>query len=657
MGLAEIDTFLSGKTDDAPKTPAPFPRLPDPATLKGRRVQSDNGEYFRSDGYAWYRDLPAGPGQPAPSLPPRAEKTGQAETKRRTAAELLGLPPRQESKQGFFGRLGEEFIGRTGLGPAPKALTQESTGGEIGAAALGPILGILGSPIAAYSAFKEATRDLTPGEREEGGRPQPNLIEAGTQVAAPFVLGEARLPMGRARASEPVSPPATTPPATAPTPPAPPTPAAPAPGWPPSAPKPRSVGSTAAQRLGLEAPPKAEPPSAPPGVKTISADKVGETFGIEFAKPPEFGPPMPMDLRQGAHQPKPKPPPPPTFERTKEGMQGVIEGTPDPELKLGSQESTVFKDAVKVAKEAEMAKRQESLPVPAKPAPPSSSRGIDRQREVAQEWLTDKLGSQAAFELSKIDSRSGIWSPGLRRKLERLGIHPFDAWDLTHAEVPSASVMERIMAKAAPAPALPSHSVPPAPPAPGKRANAFKGAKDPWGETGAPNLNDPDHLYAIVQRFGRIKPGPDLAGEVRGIPPWAKGKNGASIDSIAEALLDEYPHLGDRKAVKEQILDGLTRYSVLRQEKARKALRAKEAEAAPLAPPEDANFKDLMDFFGNAGKMGLVATAASPEELAKVERQVREHLYRRYRQQGYDPSSAMRRIRAMAAQYAEETRR
>jgi hypothetical protein len=114
--------------------------------------------------------------------------------------------------------------------------------------------------------------------------------------------------------------------------------------------------------------------------------------------------------------------------------------------------------------------------------------------------------------------------------------------------------------------------------------NAFK-RKGGW-EHGQPNLADPDDVRDIVMEAGGIKIGEHLKGELEQIPPWAKNKNGREIPRIAEALLDEFPHLegGDIKKVEERIIDSLTRWPILREEKAAKAEAMKGAEERAYDP-------------------------------------------------------------------------
>jgi hypothetical protein len=481
----------------------------------------------------------------------------------------------------------------------------------------------------------------------------------------------------------------------------------------------------------------------------------------------------------------PKPPALPTFERTPEGMQGVIEGTPTPELRLGQQESTVFKDKPRIEREAQLARAQETLPTA--PTPPIAPQAEPRhlQREAVQEWLTDQLGSRDALAFAGAKGLAQV-PPSVRKKLMDLGINPEDAWDVTRAEVPRASALERLVDLSQQRKALPPAAPPELPPAtgpqraieqvqlrqtgqsvnyiqglrdaaeaqgfkiggfyiPGKseivhevpgpegtsavvakigngysvtvrdndsgmyvgqstiyptleqakakaqeirgpaappelppavaqpavppavqrlrdlvdaigtrrtktptnaraeatklrqhleqqgfsegqindtlnwtdkpalpttpanppkervaNPRAFKG-KQNWGESGTPNLADPEDVYSMVQRWGRIKPGEFLRGEVQALPAWAKSRTGTSIEGIAQGLLDEFPHLGggDIKQVTEMILDTLTNYRTLKEQKALK-LRDERLQAGQPPPPksaEDQQLDDALRFF------------------------------------------------------------
>ena len=703
-------------------------------------------------------------------------------------------PPPQ---QGFFGRLKEEALGRTGFGPPPAELTKQSTGGQAAAAALGPLIGLAGSPLAAYSAFREATRPLTPEEQEGGVRRDPythapiNPIEKGLETTLPFVLGQigkGDVRVGPPRPSLPGmapglpggTPPQGLPPSQMkPRPPGPPgqyvawtTPEGPPPAgipaprgpiplpevagpsggpkvpitWtdltatakqfespeafksyllrtPDARAKMRQHPSQSADQFWQEArkPPEAakpapEPPPTPkaepeaPAPRTLAPGTTRMAFtseapeiqplrdaqgslksaladdrlrrspeghyeltdaGIRFleAKGPEFGQsiqkiqdfgkavkeqtgramPPGKDLEKlfgiemetpGAPQatprkveappapagarPEPRPAAvgatepaaaPPRFEKTPEGMQGVIADTPKHEapstaLKAKGQqtpleESPLFGQA-KAARER---------------AADASQGELDPQRAAVQEYLADQLGATYQMALSQAKSPKAI-PPALRLKLKDLGLTPEEAWDLSHAEVPRHAVIEKLLGMAIEKPALPSK-------ARGagaieklkgdisraeqdirrlerigekvhpqqqqrleylkgeleKRQAKFFGAGKQGFEHGVPNLDNPKDLYQIVRGAGGVKVGEDLAGELRAIPTWAKNKNGRSLDSIAEGLADEYPHLGDRAAIKEKIADGLSRYDLLKGEAKGKAQAAEQAASMP--PPED----------------------------------------------------------------------
>jgi hypothetical protein len=82
-----------------------------------------------------------------------------------------------------------------------------------------------------------------------------------------------------------------------------------------------------------------------------------------------------------------------------------------------------------------------------------------------------------------------------------------------------------------------------------------------WGnEADVPDLTNVAHVFKLVSRSGKIKVGEDLAGELRGIPAHFKSRNGVSIDSIAEGVLEIWPHLGggDRAVVKDMMIDTMT---------------------------------------------------------------------------------------------------
>lgn len=300
--------------------------------------------------------------------------------------------------------------------------------------------------------------------------------------------------------------------------------------------------------------------------------------------------PSNMVARGKAETPPRVTPQVPRFEQTPIGQQGVIPGAPGrampPTLirKPGQVEITdtpLFGQA-KAARESKLAQAQQTM-----------GEAHDPQRAAVQEWLTDQLGSGFAMNLATAKSPLTI-GPAVRTKLQSLGIDPKDAWDVTHAAVPRASSIDRLVARSMEG----EQAKIPTSGAPEKvirsRPDAFQ-IKGGF-EHGVPNLADPDDVYSLVQGAGRLKVTEDYAGELRDVSAFFKSKKGQTLDQLAEGLADEYPALGERGAIKEQLVDTLRRYPTLKAEK--KASRAKSAtlEAAEAAatteirtgiPPQD----------------------------------------------------------------------
>jgi len=270
--------------------------------------------------------------------------------------------------------------------------------------------------------------------------------------------------------------------------------------------------------------------------------------------------------------------PPRRFERTVAGEQGVVPGTPGrampptatkaktPQSPLES--SPLFGQA-QAAREAKLAKAQEGLQFEAH----------DPQRAAVQEWLTDQLGSGFAMDLATAKSPLAI-RPAVRAKLQSLGISADDAWDVTHAAVPKASSVDRLVAKS-------MGAEPKEIPTSGLRPGAFQ-IKGGF-EHGIPNLADPDDVYSLVQRAGRLKVTEDYAGELRDVSAFFKSKNGTTLDQLAEGLADEYPALGERGDIKEQLIGTLRRYPTLKAEKTAAKGKVGPIEAAEQAKTTEIN--------------------------------------------------------------------
>jgi hypothetical protein len=361
---------------------------------------------------------------------------------------------------------------------------------------------------------------------------------------------------------------------------------------------------------GPPEPPSVPPrgPQKPPAGPTIPEERLKEVFG-DLGMSPEDA--ASLGKWKGVAR----------AEMTPEGMQAVIGDTParaipKTTIKAKAPQTALEKSPLfglgREAREAAQAKAQGDIL-------------HDPQRAAVQEWLTDQIGSQGAFALST--SKSPMTIPAaVRAKMQQLGIDPKDAWDVSHAEVPSVGAMERLVSKSTgqEPKALPSSGevgreiVAPMREAAEQYRHTMdrqtveniereasvqdlqgRMARRPFQnkgefEHGVPSLSDPDDVYGIIQSAGRLKASEDYKGELQSVPGFFKGKNGKSLDQVAMDLADEYPHLGPVTEIKDKLVDTMSRYQQLKGEKKAKGERDARSAAEPMVteittgvPPSD----------------------------------------------------------------------
>jgi hypothetical protein len=401
------------------------------------------------------------------------------------------------------------------------------------------------------------------------------------------------------------------------------------------------------------------------------------------------------DAKYLADVPLEAPPSRPRFEPTAIGDQALIGGTPDKAAPPTGLKAKVAQADIKAeglfgqertAREAANEAAQGGLEI--------GMRG--RQQAAVNEWIMDQLGGTYGIALTRAKSPGSI-QPAVVAKLKSLGIDPADAWNATHMEVPPPGVLDRLAELSVPKPALeapmagqggmagildellgppgdlgswnpkdpwpagglspkgpkPALEAPkplemvntftpdvaplppppsaPRPPSVGKQRAQKRGL---WEETGSPDLNDPDHVAALIQGYGKLRVTEDRVGELRNVPAYFKSKNGLTHEQMAQAILEDYPHLmgGDVGAVSDQVLDVASRYKELRRDKA--ARTAKDARAfdvkaqvpgqqqgpgaAPLSK-EDTLFNKALEWWDQIGtdESGAINTKAFKKRWAQ----------------------------------------
>lgn len=248
----------------------------------------------------------------------------------------------------------------------------------------------------------------------------------------------------------------------------------------------------------------------------------------------------------------------PKFERTREGQQALIEGTPDPTLKLQGQESTVFKDKAKTARETELASQQGEIPT-------SGTAPVDPDVSRLRDLVTAFNRGGKNRPNAGMVSRQSI---ALKRTLRDKGYSEDQINDIVD------------WGKRPPLPTSPAGE-PKAPP------EFFGASKEGFsGEGGDPVLTNPKDVYQIIKRGNGIDINdPDLRfivgqAEIDQIPQWARGKG--TLDGIAEDLLDRFPHLagGDRAKLKEDLLDAVINHGARKADVKAKGIASKAAEEA-----------------------------------------------------------------------------